>query len=61
MTYQPWTGAEIRILRDLRSEGYTLDQMARRLNRTRGSVGAQVARLGLPLHHDKQYRRRGAA
>jgi len=61
VTYKPWTGTEIRILRDMRAEGFSVAAIARRLNRSRNSVGGQISRLGLPLHHDKQYRRRESA
>lgn len=58
MGWQGWTGRELTLLREMRAQGYSAARMAFVIGRSRSAVLGQVFRLGLPLHHDKRYRKK---
>ncbi|NMP25198.1 hypothetical protein [Sulfobacillus harzensis] len=48
MRQRNWTTAEVQALTDYRRDGYTLAEIAVKLNRSRDSVRAKARELGLP-------------
>lgn len=58
MGWQPWTGRQLTVLREMRAQGYSAARMAFVIGRSRSAVLGQIHRLGLPLHHDKRYRKK---
>jgi hypothetical protein len=53
MAGKPWTDQDIATLRTRRAAGDSEAQIGRRLGRSKGSVGAKIDRLDLPLPEGK--------
>ena len=53
MTGTPWTERDIATLRARRAAGDSETEIGRRLGRSKGSIGAKIDRLDLPLPEGK--------
>ena len=48
-TYKYWTKEDDALLRDLRAERYSIEEIADHMGRTKSSVSNRIAILGLPV------------